>query len=98
MSSSVHPTDGELRELLDGAGPQARRAVFQAHLTTCEDCGRRYAALKESRAIAGSLLDLLAPQPVELRVDPVIRRARGPRFVRLRQVAHTICRLLSRKP
>ena len=96
MSSSAHPTDGELRELLDGEGPQARRAGLQAHVTECEECGHRYATLQESRAVAGSLLDLLAPQPVELRVDPVIQRAR--RFAYLRQAVDAVRRMLSRKP
>jgi anti-sigma factor RsiW len=96
MSSSAHPTDGELRELLDGEGPRARRTVLQAHVTECEECGNRFAALQESRAVAGSLLDLLAPRPVELRVDPVIQRAR--RFAYLRQALDAVRRMLSRKP
>jgi hypothetical protein len=65
-------------------------------VTECEDCGNRYAALQESRAVAGTLLDLLAPQPVELKVDPVIQRAR--RFAYLRQAVDAVRRMLSRKP
>ena len=96
MSSSAHPTDGELRELLDGEGPQARRAVLRAHVTECEECGNRYVALQESRAVAESLLDLLAPRPVELKVEPVIQRAR--RFAYLRQAVHAVWRIFTRKP
>jgi hypothetical protein len=80
MSSSAHPADGDLRALLDSELPAARRVDVQQHAAACAACRARLAALEAASEEARALLDLLPAAQPDLRIDTIVRRARGTRL------------------
>jgi hypothetical protein len=76
MDQTAHPPDGVLRALLDGEASAAARVEVERHLVTCASCRSRLTALEQASAETGRLLTLLAPEPLLLDADVVIRRAR----------------------
>jgi len=71
----MHPSDGALRALLDGAAGLEDEAHLAAHLGRCERCRGLAATLKEQRMLVSALLEELdAPVPSRS-VAAIVRRA-----------------------
>jgi hypothetical protein len=78
MGSLAHPTDGELRALLDGELPEAQRRDVAQHTGACAACRARLEALESASQETAALLNLLPSAPRELRVESIVARARRP--------------------
>jgi hypothetical protein len=80
MSSSAHPTDGELRALLDAELPAARQLEVEQHTAECDACRARLAVLESAAQETAALLNQLSSAAPELHIEPIVARARRPRL------------------
>lgn len=75
----AHPADGDLRAFLDEELAASLRQELEQHLATCAACRDRLSAIRADVAQTDALLDLLAPPPLHIHADTVMRSARRSR-------------------
>jgi len=80
MGSSAHPTDGDLRALLDGELPAAQRLPVEQHTAECAVCRARLAELESAAQETAALLTLLPTAAPNLRIESIVARASRPRL------------------
>lgn len=75
MSSSTHPSDGDLRALLDGELADAFREELVRHAAGCPGCRERLLGLERDIGATEDLLGLLPAPELALSIQDVMERA-----------------------
>lgn len=91
----THPTDGELRALLDGELPELEHRQVLQHMVECGGCTERLATIRQASQATGALLELLAPPEPALALADVPRRARQARIRRSGLIAAAVTVLVA---
>ena len=90
MSALAHPSDGDLRALLDGELPASQATDTRQHVGGCAACRTRLAESEQSAQAVDALLSLLAPSASSLRLETVLHRARRGRARRIGLIAAAV--------